>query len=279
MRMAVLRCLQLQMSAAMSSSPVSCSQACHPRSGNVTASSAKAVSSAKPFKPCWLLHSLSVCSQGRPAFFLTLLAVNFACLLQQQCLGQRLLHLPQAPSFKNVLPILCLESTILIRSQRPVPVRVQVLETGTLLLHRLRVYELATRFLVAGAQLLEVHQADDQGLVPMKETSAMISEASSALISLAEVLAEPWDSRQASQAAADRRDGARKGLSSVCERTWRLMCYRARPRVSPHADIATRDMGTAPRLCQSGRRSAGRSAREVRSIQRLLGRLRASRRT
>ena len=75
----------------------------------------------------------------------------------------------------------------------------QVLETGTSLLHRLQFYELAARFLVAGSQLLDLPQTEDP--VPMRDASVMVSESSSALISLAEALSEPWASREPSQAA------------------------------------------------------------------------------
>ncbi len=91
-----------------------------------------------------------------------------------------------------------------------------MLETGIGLLHRLRVYELAARVLVTGAQLLEVHQADEQGLMPMKELSLMISEISSALISLAEVVAEPWSGKDTCQAAIPNLATASGGLVLPC---------------------------------------------------------------
>lgn len=75
----------------------------------------------------------------------------------------------------------------------------QVLLTGTSLLHRLQFYELAARFLVAGSQLLDLPQTEDP--VPMRDASLMVSEASSALISLAEALSEPWTVREPAQAA------------------------------------------------------------------------------
>ncbi|KAK9862215.1 hypothetical protein WJX84_008545 [Apatococcus fuscideae] len=75
----------------------------------------------------------------------------------------------------------------------------KVLETGTSLLHRLQFYELAARFLVAGSQLLDLPQMEDP--VQMRDASAMVSEASSALISLAEALSEPWAACEPSQAA------------------------------------------------------------------------------
>lgn len=88
-----------------------------------------------------------------------------------------------------------------------------MLETGIGLLHRLTVYEHAAHFLVAASQLLEVHQADEQGLIPMKDTSILISEASAALISLAEVLAEPWGRKEAGQAAIPDLRAGTGGLS------------------------------------------------------------------
>lgn len=96
-----------------------------------------------------------------------------------------------SPDFYFSLPCKSLSWVILLP--------MQVLEIGTSLLHRLQFYEIAARFLVAGSQLLDLPQTEDP--VPMRDASVLVSEASSALISLAEALSEPWTLRDPSQAA------------------------------------------------------------------------------